>query len=211
MYCIKFELNRVRIRLDEAWIWVGLGSGIFRFGLFRVRVYIGLIGVRVDSDSVRVISGSGLHRVNRSLGRFRFGSGHIGFRVKSGHYSFGSVWFWVGLISNFGSKSVQLFLMSVWVWFRVIRFGSIRFRVSSGSIRAMSDFGTLQFQINLVLSRFNFEFRVEIGSTLSHVGLGLVSGCSVRVVGFRSLLPGLILWLVMLLYNFYNCNLDNFF
>jgi len=108
-------------RLYSGWI----GSGIIRFGSFRVRVYIGSIRVWVGSDSVRVISGSDLHRVNRSSGWFGFSSGHIGFRVKSGHYSFGSVRFWVGLISDFRSKSVQLFLMSVWVLVWVIRFGSI--------------------------------------------------------------------------------------
>jgi len=36
------------------------------------------------------------------------------------------------------------------------------------------------------LGQFNFGFRVEIGSTLSHVGSGLVSGCSVRVTFARS-------------------------
>ena len=77
---------------------------------------------RFGYKSVRIISG--LHRVSKNSGQFRFDSGHIRFRVNSGHYSFGSVRFWVGSISDFGSKSVQLFLMSVWVWFRVVRFGS---------------------------------------------------------------------------------------
>jgi len=71
-------------------------------------------------NSVRFISSSGLHWVNKSSGQFGFDSGHIGFRVNSGHYSFGPVRFWVGSISNFRSKSVQLFLVSV----RVVRFGS---------------------------------------------------------------------------------------
>jgi len=67
----------------------------------------------------------GLHRVNKSSGQFEFDSGHIEFRVNSSHYNFGSVWFWIGLILDSGSKSVQLFLMSVRVWFRVVRFGSL--------------------------------------------------------------------------------------
>ena len=79
---------------------------LIRVGLVRVQ-----IGFRFNS--VRVISGSGLHRVNKSLGQFGFDSGHIGFQVNSGHYSFGSVRFWVGSISNFESKLVQLFLMSI--------------------------------------------------------------------------------------------------
>ena len=77
--------------------WIGSGTNRFGFNL------------------VRVILGSGLHQVNKSSGRFGF---------DSGHYSFGSVRFWVGLISDFGSKSVQLFLMSVRGWFRVVWFGS---------------------------------------------------------------------------------------
>ena len=64
---------------------------------------------RFGYKSVRVISDSDLHRVNKSSGRFGFDSGHIGFRVNSVHYSFGSVRFCVGSILNFGSKSVQLF------------------------------------------------------------------------------------------------------
>jgi len=107
------------------------------------------LGFRLDRfryNSVRIISNLGLYRVNRSSGRFgfdlvRFGlwvtsgqqdfrsvrirSGHIGFRVKSGQYGFESVRFWVGSISDFGSKSVQLFLMSFRIWFRVIQFGLI--------------------------------------------------------------------------------------
>jgi len=79
---------------------------------------------RFGFNSVRIISGSGLHRVNKNSGQFGFDSGHVGFRVNSGHYSFGSVRFWVGSISNFGSKLVQLFFMSVRVWVRVVRFGS---------------------------------------------------------------------------------------
>ena len=78
---------------------------------------------RFGFNSVRVILCSDLHRVNKSSGQFRFDSGHIGFRVNSGHYNFGSVRFWVGSISDFVSKSVRLFLMSVRVWFQVVRFG----------------------------------------------------------------------------------------
>ena len=74
-----------------------IGSGLIRFGSFRIRVYIGSIRVRV-----------------------RFGSCR-----NSGHYNFGWVRLWIGSISNFGSKSVQLFLMSIWVWFRIVRFGSL--------------------------------------------------------------------------------------
>ena len=79
--------------------------------------------IDLGTNSVRVISGSSLHRVNKSSGQFEFDSSHIGFWVNSDHYSFGSVRFWIGSISDFGSKSVRLFLMSVRVWFRVVRFG----------------------------------------------------------------------------------------
>jgi len=75
-------------------------------------------------NSVRVILSSGLYRVNKSSGKFGFDSGHIEFQVNLGHYSFGPVRFWVGSISDFGSKSVQLFLISVRVWFQVIQFES---------------------------------------------------------------------------------------
>ena len=102
-----------------------IGSGIIRFGSFRVRVYIGSRGVRVGSDSVRFVSGYGSQRVNTISGRFGFGSGHVRFEVKLGHYGFGSVRFWVGSISNFRLKSIQLFLLLVRIWFRIIRFGSI--------------------------------------------------------------------------------------
>jgi len=88
------------------------------FGYNSVRVISGLSlywvnKSSVSSDSVWFISGYGSHLVNKISGQFRFISGHTGFRIKSGHYGFGSVQFWISLISNFGSKSVQLFLMSV--------------------------------------------------------------------------------------------------
>jgi len=80
---------------------------------YSIRVQIGSGTNRFGFNSVRVISGSGLHQVNKNSGQFGFDSGHVEFRVNSGHYSFGAVWFWVSSISDFGSKSVQLFLISV--------------------------------------------------------------------------------------------------
>ena len=47
-------------------------------------------------------------------------------------------------------------------------------------------FGLDWFGSVLVLDRFNFEFRVEISSTFSHVGSSLVSGRSVQVAFVRS-------------------------
>jgi len=70
--------------------------------------------------------------------------------------------------------------------------GSIIFWVSSDSIRVVSDFGSLQFWVGLVLGGFNFGFRLEIGSTLSHVASGLVSGRSIQVNRIGLLLPGLL-------------------
>ena len=70
VYPIKFVFSCLSY---SGWI----GSGTNRFGF----------------NSIRVVSNSGLHRVNKSLGRFGFDSGHIGFRVNSGHYSFKSVRF----------------------------------------------------------------------------------------------------------------------
>ena len=86
--------------------------------LFYLFILFGLD--RFEYKSIRVISGSGLHRINKSPGQF------------------GSYWI-------------------------------------------LGQFGLLQFQIGSVLDRFNFKFRVEIGSTLPHVGSGLVSGHSIRV------------------------------
>jgi len=37
------------------------------------------------------------------------------------------------------------------------------------------------------LDRFNFKFKVEIGSTLFYIDSGLISGCSVRVTFVRSI------------------------
>ena len=56
-----------------------------------------------------------------------------------------------------------------------------------GSIRVIPVSG----RVSSILGWFNFGFRVEIGSTFSHVGLDLISSCLVRVVRFGSLLPGL--------------------
>jgi len=85
-----------------------------------------LLGLdRFGFNSAQVISGLGLHRVNKSLGPFGFNLGHIEFRVNLNHYSFESVLFRVSSISNFKSKLVLLFLMSVQVYFRVVQFGSI--------------------------------------------------------------------------------------
>ena len=96
--------------------------------VFTCVFYSGWIGSGTNwlgFNSVQIISGSDLHRVNKSLGQFRFDSGHVRLPVNSSHYSFRSVRLWVGSISDFGSKSVQLFLMSVRVWFRVVQFGSL--------------------------------------------------------------------------------------
>jgi len=98
VYLIKFVFTCL---FYSGWsVRVQIGSGLIRFGSFRVRV-------------------------NKSSGQLGFDSGHVGFRINSDHYSFGSVRFWIGSISDFGLKSVQLFLISVQVWFRVVRFGSL--------------------------------------------------------------------------------------
>jgi len=85
---------------------------------------------------------------------------------------------------------------SGWIGSGLIRFGSfrvwvnnrsIRVQVSSDSIKVISDFGSLQFESVRFNFRFNFGFRVEIGSTLSNGGLGLVSDRSVRVTFVRSI------------------------
>ena len=95
----------------------------------------------------------------------------------------------------FGYKSVRVQIVSGLIRFGSFRvrvyIGLIRVRVSSDSVRVSSDFGSLQFCFGSVLGRFNFGFRVEIGSTLFHVGSGLISNCSVRIVQYGSLLPGL--------------------
>ena len=67
--------------------------------------------------------------------------------------------------------------------------GSIRFWFNLDSVRIISDFGSTR--IVTVLIRFNFEFRVEIGSTFLHVGSGSISDHSVRVIRTGILLPGL--------------------
>jgi len=70
--------------------------------------------------------------------------------------------------------------------------GSIRVPVGSDPIRVISNFGSIRAII--ISGRFGFgtvQFRISgrNRSTLSHVGSGLVSGCSVRVVQSGSLLP----------------------
>ena len=52
---------------------VQIGSGLIRFGSFRVRVYIGSIRVRVSSDLIRIISNLGSIRVITVSCRFGFG------------------------------------------------------------------------------------------------------------------------------------------
>ena len=70
-----------------------------RFGFGSVRVISGSgHSGSGQIGSVRVIFGSGLDRINKISGRFGFGLGHFGFRIKSGQHDFGSVWFWVGSI-----------------------------------------------------------------------------------------------------------------
>ena len=96
---------------------------------------------------------------------------------------------WIGLGTNrFEFNSVQVISLSD--LHRVNKSsgqfgfdsGYIGFRVNLGH----HSFGSLQFRVGSVLGRFNFEFRVEISSTLSHVGSGLVSDHSVRVTFGRS-------------------------
>ena len=70
-----------------------IGSGTNRFGF----------------NSVRVISGSGLYRINKISDQFGFGLGHFGFRVKSVQHDFGSVWFWVGSILISGQNRFRSF------------------------------------------------------------------------------------------------------
>ena len=58
---------------------VQIGSGLIRFGSFRVRVYIGSIKIRVSSGSIRVMSDFGSIRVITVSDRFDFGS--VQFRI----------------------------------------------------------------------------------------------------------------------------------
>ena len=79
--------------------------------VLRYLAYLGWIGSGTNQfgfNSVWAISGLSLHWVNKSSGQFEFDSGHIGFQVNSSHYSFRSVRFWGGSISNFESKSVPV-------------------------------------------------------------------------------------------------------
>ena len=83
--------------------WIDSGTNRFGFNSVRVISGSGLYWINessVGSGSVRFISDYGSNRVNKISVRFGFGSGHIGFRVNSGCYSFGSVRFWVGSISG---------------------------------------------------------------------------------------------------------------
>ena len=109
IHYFKFELDPVRIGFGQTRIRVGLGlghsrsswisSGMDWFGSFRVRT----TSNQSDFGSVQT----------------QFGP----FRV-SGQYSFELVHFWVDSILSFGS--VQLFWISVQVWFQVVWFGSFR-------------------------------------------------------------------------------------
>jgi len=65
------------------------------------------------------------NQVNKILDQFESDLSHIGFQVNLSHYNFGSIRFWISSILNFGSKSIQLFLMSVRVWFWVVRIGPL--------------------------------------------------------------------------------------
>ena len=86
--------------------------------------------------------------------------------------------------------SVQVQIGSGLIWFESFRvwvyIGSIRVQVSSDLIWVISNFKSLQFWVGSVLGQFNFGFRVEIGSNLSHVGSGLISDRSVQVIFDRS-------------------------
>ena len=88
-------------------IRVQIGSGLIRFGSFRVRVCIGSLRVRVRSDSIQIISDFGLIRVISVLGRFGFGS--FQFRI-SGRNRFNSFSCRFGSgLGSFGSgRSVQV-------------------------------------------------------------------------------------------------------
>jgi len=102
---------------------------------------------------------------------------------------------WVGLIRvQIGSGLIRFGSFRVRVYI-----GSIRVQISSNSIRVIEDFGSIRFIT--VSGRFNFEFQVKIGSTLSHVGSSLVSGRSGRVVRFGSLLPGLCVCIYVCVYT----------
>ena len=75
--------------------------GLDRFGYESVRVRLSSGSDHSGSGqigSIWVIFGLGLNRINKISGRFGFGLGHFGFRIKSGQHDFGSVWFWVGSI-----------------------------------------------------------------------------------------------------------------
>ena len=79
--------------------------------------------------------------------------------------------------SQFGFRSVNF---GLWVKSGQQNFGSVQIRFRS--YRIAGQFGSLQFRVGSVLDRFNFKFRVEIGSTLSHVS----SGQSDRITFVRS-------------------------
>ena len=110
--------------------WVGIGSGQnqIQVGLDLTHSCSGWIGSDMNQfgfQSIWVISGLGLHRVNKILSKFGFNSGHFEFRVKSGQYDFELVRFWFSSISSFESRLVQSFrmLVQVWLW----PFGSDQF------------------------------------------------------------------------------------
>ena len=72
---------------------VQIGSGLIRFGLFWVRVYIGSIRVQVGLDSTQVISNFGSIWVITVSDQFGFGS--VQFRI-SGQNRFNSFSCWFG-------------------------------------------------------------------------------------------------------------------
>ena len=79
---------------------------------------------------------------------------------------------WTGSGTNqFEFNLVRIISDSVYI-------GSIRVRVSSDSIQVISDFGSIL--VITISGWFGFRLvRIEIDLTLSHVGSGLISGCSI--------------------------------
>ena len=76
--------------------------------------WIGSDTSRFGFNLVQVISGSGLHRVNKNSGQFGFDSGHVEFRViaVSDRFGFGSVQFWISGRNRFNSFSCRFGLGS---------------------------------------------------------------------------------------------------
>ena len=93
----NFQLGQVIIRSGKTRIRVGLGS---------VQSCSGWNGSGINLfgfHSVRVISGSGLHRVKKIWNQFGSSSSHFGFRVKSSQHGFGLVHFWISGRDRFNS------------------------------------------------------------------------------------------------------------